>query len=256
VTVPPEAVRSAVDGGIGEAARLLAARRRAVALTGAGLSVRSGIPAFRGAQGLWEKYDPMEYASIDAFRRSPEKVWRMLFEMIGAVRSARPGPGHEALARLERMGILEAVVTQNVDGLHQAAGSARVIEYHGNARELVCLSCGRRAPAEGVGAGTVPRCPCGAVVKPDVVFFGEAIPGGARERAEEEVRRCGVLLVVGTSATVWPACQLPGLAKEGGAFVVEINPEETELTREVTDLHIPADAHAVLPRLVEEVAAL
>ena len=206
---------------------------------------------------MWAKYDPMEYATIEAFRRNPEKVWTMLAEMIDVLRCARPAPAHESLAELDRMGVLRAVVTQNVDGLHQAAGSARVIEFHGNASELICLECGKRyAALDRVAAGIPPRCGCGAILKPDVVLFGEPIPWRAQEEADEEVGRCRVLLVIGTSAQVAPACELPRIAKRNGAVVIEINPEETPLTRTVTDLPIPGDAHLVLPRLVEVVRSL
>lgn len=240
-----------------EAATVLASRGGAVALTGAGISVRSGIPAFRGPKGLWEKFDPMEYATIGAFLSDPVKVWRMLAEMIGIVEEAKPAPAHHGLARLERSGVLRAVVTQNVDGLHQAAGSCRVIEFHGSARELVCLSCDRRYPSRVRLAQCIPpRCDCGAVLKPDLVLFGEPIPPAAREAAEEEARRCRVLLVIGTSAQVSPACEIPLTARRNGAFVVEINPEKTPLTGSVAHLSIRGDAHDVVARLVEQVSPL
>ena len=230
-----------------EAVRLLRGRGDAVALTGAGISVESGIPAFRGSQGLWAKYDPAEYASIGAFLRDPEKVWRMLSEMTALCRGAAPNPAHAGLSDLEGMGILRAVITQNVDGLHQAAGSRNVIEYHGNMESLVCISCWRQYPTgERWAGGAVPACDCGQVLKPNVVLFGEPIPWLAQERAEEEARTCGVLLVVGTSAQVSPACDIPRIAKKAGAVVVEINPEETALTGTVTDLHIPGAASEVV----------
>lgn len=233
-------------------ARILLEQAPAAALTGAGISVQSGIPAFRGAQGLWRKYDPMEFATIEAFLRDPAKVWTMFAEMIAVLRDARPSPAHTALAELERMGVVKAVVTQNIDMLHQAAGSSRVIEYHGNASTLVCLECGRRYPSrERIAGGIPPRCDCAAILKPDVVLFGEPIPSRAQEEAEEEVRRCGVLLVIGTSAQVSPACDLPLIAKRAGATVVEINPEKTQLTREVSDLHIGEDAGPCLRRVIE-----
>ena len=139
---------------------------------------------------------------------------------------------HKGLAALEKMGIVRAVITQNVDGLHQAAGSRRVIEYHGNLDELVCVSCWKRYPTrERWTPGAVPLCDCGEILKPDVVLFGEPIPWLAQEQAEEEARTCRVLVVIGTSAQVSPACDIPRIAKESGAAVVEINPEQTSLTR-------------------------
>jgi NAD-dependent deacetylase len=239
-----------------EAIRLLRGRRDAVALTGAGISVESGIPAFRGSQGLWEKYDPMEYASIGAFLRHPEKVWRMLSEMTALCRGAAPNPAHAGLSDLERMGIVRAVITQNVDGLHQAAGSRNVIEYHGNMETLVCISCWKHyTTRERWTDGAVPACDCGQILKPDVVLFGEPIPWLAQERAEEEARTCGVLLVVGTSAQVSPACDIPRIAKKAGAAVLEINPEETVLTGVVTDIYIPGSAAHVLREIRDGLSA-
>ncbi len=233
------------------AAGLLRGRRDAVALTGAGISVASGIPAFRGTQGLWGKYDPAEYATIGAFVRDPGKVWRMLSEMAALCGGAAPNAAHAGLAELEGMGIVRSVITQNVDGLHQAAGSRQVIEYHGNMDSLVCISCWKQYPTrERWVDGTAPACDCGQILKPDVVLFGEPIPWLAQERAEEEARTCGVLLVIGTSAEVSPACDIPRIAKKAGAAIVEINPEETRLTGSLTDVHVPGTASEVLRNLV------
>lgn len=237
-------------------ARLLVERGDAVALTGAGISVESGIPSFRGAQGLWEKYAPMEYATIGAFLRQPEKSWKMLGELLAVCGRAAPNSAHYGLARLEGMGLLRAVITQNVDRLHVAAGSRRVIEYHGNLEELVCVSCWRSYPTRERWAigGAAPRCDCGEILKPNIVMFGEPIPWIAQERAEEEARTCGVLLVIGTSAQVAPACDIPRIAKKSGAVVVEINPEETHLTSTVTDVRVPGQASGVVERLLTSIA--
>ncbi len=154
---------------------------RAVALTGAGISVESGIPDFRSAGGLWEKFNPMEYATIDAFIRDPRKVWRMLTSLADLLEQAEPNPAHSALARLEKAGLLTGVVTQNVDNLHQRAGSVRVVEFHGNGQRLLCLSCHKVYDAGDVGElGSPPQCGCGEILKPDVVLFGEAIPPAPR----------------------------------------------------------------------------
>lgn len=236
-----------------EALHLLRRHGNAVALTGAGISVESGIPAFRGAQGLWSRYDPAEYASIEAFLRDPEKVWSMLFGLFDVLSGAVPNAAHAALADLERFGVLRSVITQNVDGLHQAAGSRRVIEFHGNAEELVCLFCGSRFRArEKLRRGVAPRCGCGRILKPELVLFGEAIPEAAQRDAETEARCCGVLLVVGTSAEVAPACDIPRLAVANGAAVIEINPEETGLTRSVADVHLREKAGPALSVLLRE----
>lgn len=236
---------------IREAARLLAERRNAVALTGAGISVESGIPSFRGAQGLWEKFDPMEYATLHAFMQSPRKVWEMLSEMVSLCGGAAPNEAHKGLAVLEEMKVVRAVITQNVDGLHQAAGSRRVIEYHGNMEELVCVYCWKRFTTRKQWTpGVVPLCDCGEILKPNVVLFGEPIPWIAQEQAEEEARTCGVLLVIGTSAEVSPACDIPRIARESGAAVVEINPEPTRLTSSVTDIHLQGNASEILTKML------
>ena len=235
-----------------EAAETLAARRNAVALTGAGISVESGIPMFRGTQGMWEKYDPMEYATIGAFLRDPEKVWEMLSEMVEVLSRAVPNPAHFGLAEMGKRGLLRSIITQNVDGLHQAAGSQRVIEFHGSAGELICLSCWNRySSREKIRDGIPPRCECGRILKPNLVLFGEPIPWKAQEDAESEAETCSVLLVIGTSAQVAPACDIPRLSKKKGAAIIEINPEETPLTRTITDLYIPENAGPAISRLLE-----
>jgi len=237
-----------------EVARAIVSRKHCVALTGAGISVDSGIPAFRGAQGMWNRYDPMEYATLGAFRRDPVKVWGMLAEMMELLRKATPNPAHRGLATLERMGLLRSVITQNVDGLHQEAGSRKVIEFHGGARELLCLSCGNRYPAwEKIREGIPPRCGCGLILKPAMVFYGEQIPQSALSMAEDEAESAEILLVVGTSAEVSPACDIPHLAKRQGALIVEINPEETGLSRSLSTIHLREGAGTALPGILSEI---
>lgn len=229
----------------------------AIAVTGAGISSESGIPTFRGEGGIWAKYPPEEFASIDAYVRNPNKVWSFWRELADLVHGCRPNAGHIALAELERMGILRAVVTQNVDNLHQAAGSGRVIEYHGNARRLVCLECHKRRDMDAQNMGEfAPRCPiCMGLMKPEVVMFGEDIPRQARFEAHALVERCDVMLIVGTSAQVYPAAQLPFDAKARGAFIIEANIERTEFTDGVTDAYLQGPAGETLPRLVRAAAA-
>ena len=230
----------------------IADARYAIALTGAGISVDSNIPCYRGSQGLWEKYDMMEYANIDAFQQNPARVWEMLVELDRTIVAAQPNSAHEALARLEDMGRLQMIVTQNVDNLHQSAGSRNVVEFHGNANTFSCVSCGSRFSREQVSFQDLPpRCACGGPIKPDVIFFGEAIPQEAGVTAFEAARRTDLLLVIGTSAVVSPASEIPVLAKYSGARVVEINTEETVLTGRVSDLHLMASAADVLPAVVQ-----
>jgi NAD-dependent deacetylase len=239
---------------IHQVAALISGTDKVVALTGAGISVDSGVPAFRGTQGLWEKYDPAEYAHIDAFLANPAKVWTMLEEMAEIITMAQPNPAHHGLAELERMGHLMAVITQNVDNLHQRAGSRNVVEFHGNSNTLLCLSCGRRYEIEEVGFDEIPpRCKCSMVLKPDVVFIGEIIPFGASIRAEEAAQNCSVMLVVGTSVQMWPASDIPRVASSHNARIVEINTEKTDLTADDTDHYIGESASLVLPAIVAEI---
>ena len=229
--------------------------QKTIALTGAGISVESGIPDFRSAGGLWSKYDPEEYAHISAFRSNPEKIWQMIKEMMELVLGAKPNPAHSALAELEQMGLLSSVITQNVDGLHQRGGSKEVVEFHGSNQWLVCLQCGYRQEATSFSFEDIPpRCPqCSSILKPDVVFFGEPIPGEAQARAFEEARTCDVVLVVGTSAVVYPAAGIPTLAKQNRAKIVEINTEPTALTGYISDYLIQGPAGQILPKIVEKV---
>jgi NAD-dependent deacetylase len=230
-----------------ELAELLKNSNTAVALTGAGISVESGIPSFRGAYGLWTRFDPMEYAHIQAFLTNPAKVWKLLRELEDIISKARPNPAHYALAELEKMGRLRAIITQNVDNLHQEAGSRHVIEFHGNARRFVCLRCGRAFDPETLNFDQLPLyCSCEGLIKPDIIFFGEEIPVAANKAAFELAKACDLMLVIGTSAAVMPANHLPYTAKNHGARIVEINPETTELTRRLTDYYFDESASQVL----------
>ncbi|ROR01491.1 SIR2 family NAD-dependent protein deacylase [Desulfosoma caldarium] len=236
---------------IEEAAKRIQASSWAVALTGAGISVESGIPDFRSPGGLWSKYDPMEYGDIRSFRANPGKVWRMLIDMEHMLIDAAPNAAHYALATLEREGFLKGVITQNVDSLHQRAGSRHVVEFHGHGRSARCDWCGREVPREALKVQDVPpRCVCGGPMRPNFVFFGEDIPRAAYLQAMHMMERCDVLLVVGTSATVAPASHLPLMAKDRGAFVIEVNPNVTDLTSIHTNLHVPMPAGQALPAMV------
>jgi NAD-dependent protein deacetylase/lipoamidase len=235
-------------------ADLIKEKGHVVAFTGSGISVDSGIPTFRGGQGLWEKYDPMEYAHIDAFRRNPEKVWNMLREMAGVIFAAKPSPAHVALSELEKKGFLKAVITQNVDGLHQTAGNSNVIEYHGNHRRLVCVGCSAKVDFTEAEARMLPYplCErCFSPLKPDVVFFGEPIPMLDMIRANEEAKKCNVMLIMGTSGVVYPAADLPYLAHSSGAKVVEINIDDTPFTSSISDFVFRQNASIVLPKILE-----
>jgi NAD-dependent deacetylase len=236
-----------------ELAALIRRHPRVVALTGAGISVASGIPDFRSAGGLWSRFDPMEYAYIRAFRTNPAKVWAMLKEMDALITRARPNPAHYALAELEAKGFLLGIITQNVDNLHQAAGSKRVVEYHGNALRFVCDNCRGQHPRESLDFSQTPLyCLCGGLIRPDVVFFGEAIPPAAQQEAEDLAQHCDLLLVIGTSGEVAPASYIPNIAKEWQALIVELNLEATRLTYTQADHFLPGPAGQSLPLVLAD----
>jgi NAD-dependent protein deacetylase/lipoamidase len=221
-------------------------RQPCVVLTGAGISTESGIPDFRSPNGIWAQYDPMEYATIDAFRRDPEKVWDFYALRLDALTRAEPNAGHLALAELERRGLVQAVVTQNIDGLHQRAGSQEVVEVHGSIRTAECLDCGAEAPLD----RAMPHCPrCGAIMKPGVVMFGELLPEAAMERATELARSAGLLLVVGSALEVYPVAGLPEetLAARGALAIVNrgATPYDSR-----ADLKVAAGAGETLSRLL------
>ncbi|TVR03214.1 MAG: NAD-dependent deacylase [Deltaproteobacteria bacterium] len=228
-----------------------------VAFSGAGISVESGIPDFRSGGGLWERFDPMDHATIDAFRAAPARVWAMFREVHRVLSRSEPNPAHHSLMELERAGVVQGVVTQNIDNLHQRAGSRRVVDYHGNAQLLHCLWCGARYPgSHPADEDGVPYCACGRPLKPTVVLFGEIIPREARERAEALAASARTVLVVGTSGLVEPAASLPVMAREAGASVIEVNLEPSALTDGVTDIFLPGRASEVLSALQGEVARL
>ena len=238
---------------IKEAARITFESPMTIALTGAGISVESGIPDFRSPGGLWSKYDPAVYASIDTFMSNPEKVWEMHREIEGLLIKAKPNRAHIGLGELERMGLLHAVITQNVDNLHQAGGTKNVIEYHGNASTLTCLSCKRSYRMLDKKGEFPPRCECERILKPDVIFFGEAIPEEALHKSHMLASSAQALLVIGTSAMVSPANTIPGIARRNGAKIIEINKERTHLTESLTDIFLQGEAGELIERLLAAV---
>ena len=232
--------------------------KKVVVLSGAGMSVESSIAPFRGPGGLWEKYDPFEYGHIKTLRDAPEKAWIMLSEMQREIMKAKPNKGHYALAKLEEMGHISSIITQNVDGLHHLAGSKNVIEFHGNLQSVVCMDCNYTVPSTDVPLDNIPpSCmKCNGPVKPNAVFFGEAIPPDALSRADQESSTCDLMLVVGTSAEVQPAASMPHIAKDAGAKVVEVNISETPFTGYVSDYIIKGPAGEILEKLLSEVIEL
>ena len=243
-----------MDDLIKKAAEDLSGAKMVTALTGAGISVESGIPPFRGKGGLWEKYDPMEVAHIDAFLQNPTKVWNLLFkDMKEVLDKAIPSDSHKGLAKLEEFGILKTIITQNVDGLHQMAGNSDVIEFHGNMAWQRCMECDTHYKTSRVDITEIPpRCDCGGILRPNAVLFGEMIPQEALWRSRQVATDCDVMLVIGTSAVVQPAAMLPVVAKESGAKIIEINPESTLLTGEISDYLIKGPAGDVMNGILEE----
>lgn len=239
-----------MDSNQRKVAELIRDNQPCVALTGAGISAESGIPTFRSKGGLWEKYDPAVYASIEVFRKDPSKYWSIRGEFIRNYDSYQPNAGHLALAELEGMGVLGHVLTQNIDGLHRKAGSKNVIELHGSLREIFCVDCRKEYRAPHIPPGMPPRCYCGGVLKPNTVLFGEPLPHEALETAWRLSAACGVMLVIGTSAVVQPAAGLPHVAKDHGAKVIEINVERAFPD---ADIFLEGQAGVVLPGLAAEI---
>jgi len=240
---------------IQQTAEIIVSSKYVVALTGAGISVESGIPPFRGKGGLWEKFDPMEVGHIQSFMENPERVWRLLIsEMKDILTEARPNPAHYGLARLGSLGKLKTVITQNVDGLHQLAGSRDVIEFHGSFAMLRCLDCGERVKTVDVAMTEMPpKCGCGGIYRPECVFFGESIPMQAMDRSQLAASSCDLMLVIGTSAVVQPAAFMPVIARQSGAIVIEINSEPTPLTQTTSKFLVQGKAGDTVSRIADEV---
>ena len=229
----------------------LRSARYVVVLTGAGISAESSIPTFRDAQtGLWAKYSPQELATPQAFRRNPKLVWEWYAWRRELVAQAKPNPGHLALAELEQLVPLFTLITQNVDGLHQRAGSRNVIELHGNIKRTKCFEQGHMVDSWDETGEIPPRCPkCNSYLRPDVVWFGESLPRQALADAFAAAEQCDLFLSIGTSALVHPAASLPAVALERGTITVEINPDSTPLTPRVT-YTLQGPAGQVLPNLI------
>jgi len=266
----------------------------AIALTGAGISTESGIPDFRGPDGIWTKDPEAErrsYEIYDLFLESPKQYWldrlnpesfisQRIFSVFGEIEKALPNPGHYALAELEKIGILKCIITQNIDGLHQKAGSRNVIEYHGGLDKFRCIECNKRFKKDEFDFLSLktedklpPRCECGGIIKDDGVFFGEPIPSDVSRKSIEETWKCDLMLICGTSAFVYPFAELPRIARkrkvekerksESGLYVVEkvpatiiieINAEPTPLTYEkISDYLIQGKTGEILPKILEEV---
>jgi NAD-dependent deacetylase len=242
---------------IRKAAELMVNAKYLSAFTGAGISVESGIPPFRGKNGLWSIYDPSHF-EIEYFIKHPEESWKLLKKLFfETFEKAAPNKAHIVLAELERMNILKALITQNIDNLHYLAGSKNIVEYHGNSRKLVCLSCGRSFPADpALLENLPPRCRCSGILKPDFVFFGEGIPIEAALEADRITESSDVMLVVGTTGQVYPAALIPQNAKRNGAKIIEVNQEPSEYSYDITDIFIKGKATKILEMIKMEIDSL
>ena len=267
-----------IDNEIQKAAEIIAGARHAVASCGAGISAESGIATFRDPGGVWDKLNPVEVGTtsglINTLNKNAQKLIPFFIELLEAFEQAEPNPAHIALGELEKMGILKTVITQNIDNLHQEAGNTDVVEVHGNGFRLSCISCGKlktRPRRELIGeikskiqtmteyslstmASLMPTCGhCESLMRPDVVMFGEMVKD--IPRAFSAAKHCDVMLAIGTSGVVYPAAYLPFEAKDAGAKVIVVNPNENPFAR-VSDAYIPMNAGTAMPRLVEAVRAV
>ncbi len=246
---------------IDRAAQLLSQADYAVALTGAGHSTSSGIPDFRSpTSGLWNQVDPMAVASLFAFRLRPQDFYDWIRPLARTMLEAQPNPAHYALAQLESIGLVKSVITQNIDGLHQKAGSQQVHEVHGHMREATCIRCYQVVPADTLieaflERNEIPRCPCGGVMKPNVILFGEQLPMDVLSAAQQDTSICDLMVVIGSSLTVEPVADLPLMALGHGARLIIVNYQPTHLD-DRADVLIHADLAEVLPHIANAVVNL
>ena len=227
-----------------QAVELIKNAKRISAFTGAGISVESGIPAFRGDEGIWAKYDP-KVLEISYFFNDPEHAWvaikEIFYDFFG---KAEPNDAHIALAKMEEMGLIKEIITQNIDNLHQRGGSKTVYEFHGNSQYLTCTKCGERFAATEVNLDKLPPAceKCGGLLKPDFVFFGEGIPPYAYQKSMQAADESDLFIVIGTTGEVMPACYIPIQAKNKGAKIIEINKDDSKFTHSITDVYLKGSA--------------
>jgi NAD-dependent protein deacetylase/lipoamidase len=240
-----------VENNIQIAIDLIVNSNYAIAFTGAGISVESGIPPFRGESGLWSKYDP-NVLDLNHFHLNPIEAWKVIKEIFyDFFGEAKPNAAHFALAEMERQGLLKAVITQNIDNLHYEAGSKEVYEFHGNSRMLICPYCSNKIKASDADLTDIPLCDkCHAVLKPDFIFFGEGIPELAYSNSVEAAQKTDLIIIIGSTGEVTPASSIPQIAKQKGAKIIEINPEKTLFTDSVTDVFLQGKATEIMSQLL------
>ncbi len=241
---------------IHQAAELIKSAEYLTAFTGAGISVESGIPPFRGENGIWNKIDP-KYFELEYFYQNPKKSWELRSIVFKEIDNAKPNAAHLALAELEKMGLLKAIITQNIDSLHHKAGNKKVYEYHGNSREAICIRCGKIYPIDKLDLSELPpKCECGGILKPNYVFFGEAIPKNVAKASEEIAKKTDIMLVIGTTGIVYPASIIPTIAKTYGAKLIEINIEPSSYTTKYTDIFLQGKATKIMTQILNEIKKL
>ena len=238
---------------IKEAVNIIKSSSYGVVFTGAGISVESGIAPFTGAGGLWNKYDP-KFIEIDFFEQHPQESWREMKKIFfNDMHDAQPNKAHQVIAQMEQKGFVKGVITQNIDGLHQRAGSKNVQEFHGTITTLSCVRCAKQYITDQTDlTADPPRCSCGGVLKPNFVFYGEGIPTQAYQNSMELAENAEVMIVVGTAGQVMPACSLPLLAKQFGAKIIEVNPQPSAYTGTLSDYYFPYKATEFFDELARE----
>ncbi len=247
-----------MENKILQAAQVIKDSKYAVAFTGAGISVESGIPPFRGPEGLWNKYDPI-VLDVNYFYANTLESWKVIRELFyDFFGKAKPNSAHQVLAYLENTGIIKSIITQNIDNLHQEAGSKTVYEFHGTAHTMICLKCGQKYQSPDISLSKLPpKCKeCNGVLKPDFIFFGEGIPEYAHNKSFEEAEKSDVFIVIGTTGEVMPASMLPHTAHQNGAIIIEINPEESLFTNNITKIHLKGKAGEILTEIKKQIEEL
>ncbi len=244
-----------LDSKIHKAGEIIKKARHVTAFTGAGISVESGVPPFRGEGGIWEKYDP-QVLDLSYFHKNPGKSWitirEIFYNFFGKI---EPNDAHIGLAKLEEAGILKAIITQNIDGLHARAGSKIVHELHGTLETLVCTKCGKKIKSRNLTFKALPLyCDvCQGLIKPDFIFFGEALPTATHQKSQEEAENADVFILIGTTGKVMPAALLPHQAKSNNCKIIEINTEPSDFTNSITDIFLKGKATEMTNRLVEKI---
>ncbi len=240
-----------LDVNIKKAAEIILKAKHITAYTGAGISVESGIPAYRDEGGLWTKYDT-KVLELNYFYDEPKECWKIIRQIFyDYFRDSKPNTAHKVLAKMEEKGMLKAIITQNIDNLHQEGGSKTVYEFHGNSKTMVCTKCGEKYKSEKINLDTLPpKCViCDGILKPDFIFFGEGIPQEAYQKSLKEADLADVFILIGTTGTVYPAASIPINAKQKGVKIIEVNPGVSEFTNSITDIHLKGKAGEIMGRL-------